>query len=83
MRYCPLVAAFIASLALGACANPLARFAPDEAEVVRHGWYDSAPRPVLAERVCYRTLAKVDCHSAPVPGAESRRVGWSDDPVSD
>ena len=25
---------------------------------------------------CYRTLAKVDCHTAPLAGAESRRVGY-------
>ncbi len=81
MKRYPLVAALFASLVLAACANPLAGFAPGEAEVLRSGWYEPAPRPVLAERVCYRTLAKVDCHSEPLPGAESRRVGWSDDPV--
>jgi hypothetical protein len=25
---------------------------------------------------CYRTLAKVDCHTAPLVGAEGRRVGY-------
>ena len=83
MKRCPLVAALFASLALAACGNPWSGYAPSEAEVVRSGWYEPAPRPVLAERVCYRTLAKVDCHSEPLPGAESRRIGWSDDPVTD
>ncbi len=83
MKCYPLVAALIvASLALGACGNPRSGYAPGEAEVVRGGWYEPAPRPVLAERICYRTLANVDCHAAPVPGAESRRVGWSDNPVT-
>ena len=38
-------------------------------------------RPVLAERYCYRTLGVVDCHAAPLPSEESRRVGFFDTPV--
>ena len=81
-RY-PLVAAVLVSLSLAACTNPLARFAPGEAEVVRAGWYEPAPRPPRAPRTCYRTLARVDCHSAPLAGEEPRRVGWFDGPVTD
>lgn len=42
------------------------------------------PRPALvyAERPCYRTLGTVDCHSAPLPGEESRRVGFYDTPIA-
>jgi len=40
-----------------------------------------ADRAVLAERYCYRTLGVVDCHAAPLPGEESRRVGFFDAPV--
>ncbi len=29
-------------------------------------------------RACYRTLARVDCHSAPLPGEAARRVGFFD-----
>lgn len=31
-----------------------------------------------AERPCYRTLGVVDCHAAPLPGEENRRVGFFD-----
>ena len=81
MRHCPLVAALFLPLALAACANPFAGYAPGEAEIVQAGWYEPAPRPVLAARACYRTLARVDCHAAPLPGEESRRVGWYDGPL--
>jgi len=42
------------------------------------------PHPTLtyAERPCYRTLAEVDCHAVPVPGEESRRVGFYDPPIA-
>ncbi len=39
------------------------------------------PGPELAARYCYRTLAKVDCHAQPLPGAEGRRVGFFDQAV--
>jgi len=39
-------------------------------------------RVVLAERYCYRTLGVVDCHAAPLPGEEARRVGFFDTPVA-
>jgi len=44
----------------------------------------SHPLPTLtyAERPCYRTLAEVDCHPQALPGEESRRVGYYDEPVS-
>ena len=44
----------------------------------------SQPLPTLtyAERPCYRTLAEVDCHSRVLPGEESRRVGFYDEPIS-
>ena len=32
--------------------------------------------PDYGQQHCYRTLADVDCHSAPLPGEESREVGW-------
>ncbi len=42
------------------------------------------PLPQLryAERPCYRTLAEVDCHPAPLPGEESRRVDFYDQPIA-
>jgi hypothetical protein len=42
------------------------------------------PHPTLtyAERPCYRTLAEVDCHAVPLPGEESRRVGFYDPPIA-
>ncbi len=33
---------------------------------------------VAAERACYRTLARVDCHQSPLPGESGRRVGYFD-----
>jgi len=33
---------------------------------------------VLAERACYRTLARVDCHHQPLLGESGRRVGYFD-----
>lgn len=47
------------------------------------GW--SAPRSTakLAERYCYRTLAEVDCHARPLPGEDTRRVGFFDAPYPD
>ncbi|WP_420349099.1 hypothetical protein [Pelagibius sp.] len=42
---------------------------------------DPLPRLTYAERPCYRTLAEVDCHAAPLPGEENRRVAFYDPPV--
>ena len=39
-------------------------------------------RAVLAERYCYRTLGVVDCHAAPLPDEDYRRVGFFDAPVA-
>ncbi len=39
------------------------------------------PGPELAARYCYRTLAEVDCHAQPLPGADGRRVGFFDQPA--
>ena len=39
--------------------------------------------PAFAPRYCYRTLGEVDCHAAPLPGAETRRVGYFDAPPED
>ncbi len=36
------------------------------------------PGPGLAARYCYRTLAEVDCHTQPLPGEASRKVGFFD-----
>ena len=83
MTRAPLVAAAICALFLGACSNPFKSFAPSEAEVVQQGWYEPSPRPRLAPRYCYETLARVDCFAAPQAGAEDRRVGWFDAPVAD
>jgi len=79
----PLVAAFVCVSMLSACSNPFKAFAPDEAEVVRDGWYDPSPRPALAARYCYETLARVDCHGAALAEEKSRRVGWFDAPIAD
>jgi len=78
-----LVAALLSTISLSACANPFKVFAPDEAETVRHGWFEPAPRPALAARHCYRTLAEVDCHGTPLPEEGLRRVGWFDGPVGE
>jgi hypothetical protein len=40
------------------------------------------PKLTYAERPCYRTLAAVDCHSQPLTGEETRRVGFYDAPIS-
>lgn len=79
----PLAAALFCASLLSACANPFAAFAPTEAEVVRHGWFEPSPRVRLAGRYCYETLARVDCHAAPLAGGEARQVGWFDAPVAD
>ncbi len=39
------------------------------------------PGPELAARYCYRTLAEVDCHAQPLPGAEGSLVGFFDQAV--
>lgn len=46
------------------------------------GCAESFPKLTYAERYCYRTLAAVDCHAAPLPGEESRRVGFYDPPIA-
>lgn len=46
------------------------------------GCADPHPTLIYAERPCYRTLAEVDCHAVPLPGEESRRVGFYDVPVA-
>ncbi len=43
-----------------------------------------APGPgELVTRYCYRTLAEVDCHAAPLPGEASRQVGFFDQAALD
>ncbi len=42
-----------------------------------------APAPELTARYCYRTLAEVDCHAAPLPGEASRQVGYFDQAALD
>lgn len=46
------------------------------------GCAEDFPELTYAERYCYRTLAEVDCHRQPLPGEESRRVGFYDAPVA-
>lgn len=46
------------------------------------GCADPYPTLTYAERPCYRTLGTVDCHAAPLPGEERRRVGFYDRPVA-
>jgi hypothetical protein len=46
------------------------------------GCADPHPTLIYAERPCYRTLADVDCHAAPLAGEETRRVGFYDPPVA-
>jgi hypothetical protein len=46
------------------------------------GCAEPFPTLTYAERHCYRTLADVDCHALPLPGEESRRVGFYDRPVA-
>ena len=82
MLRAPLVAAVICALLLGAC-NPFKELAPNEAELIRQGWYEPVPQAALAPRYCYETLARVDCFAAPQAGARDRRVGWFDGPVAD
>lgn len=64
----------------GACANPWAEDRPSQAEMTRANWLAGDPQE-LRQRYCYRTLARVDCHEAPLPGAERRRVGSFDAPL--
>lgn len=39
------------------------------------------PSYVYAQPACYRTLGTVDCHSAALPGEETRRVGQHQAPL--
>ena len=86
MLRAPLVAAGICALFLSAYSHPFSnlfkKFAPGEAEVVQQGWYEPSPRAQLAPRYCYETLARVDCHAAPLAGAQDRRGGGGDAPVT-
>lgn len=39
-----------------------------------------AERPLrVVDRFCYRTLAEVDCHAAPLAGEANRLVGFYDE----
>lgn len=43
-----------------------------------------AERPLrVVDRFCYRTLAEVDCHTAPLAGELNRRVGFYDEILPD
>jgi len=46
------------------------------------GCAEPFPTLTYAVRYCYRTMAAVDCHALPLPGEESRRVGFYDRPVA-
>lgn len=43
---------------------------------------EPGPAPDVAARYCYRTLAEVDCHAQPLPGAAGRQVGFFGNPAS-
>ncbi|HEX7005694.1 MAG TPA: hypothetical protein VF274_01015 [Alphaproteobacteria bacterium] len=51
---------------------------PNERRIVSRDWakpqIDQSEPPVY----CYRTLAAVECHAAPLPGAEARMVSAYD-----
>lgn len=43
-----------------------------------------AERPLrVVDRFCYRTLAEVDCHTAPLAGEANRQVGFYDEILPD
>ena len=46
------------------------------------GWVKPDPDMALAERHCYRTLGRVDCHTRPVVGEAYRKVGFFDAPLT-
>ena len=62
------------ALWLAGCVNPLAPLAPDAADIREAAWREPVETPQSEPRYCYRTLARVDCHSAPLPGQDSRLV---------
>jgi hypothetical protein len=53
---------------------------PDERRIVARDW----AKPQLPDNeppvYCYRTLANVECHREPIPGAEARIVSSHDGP---
>jgi len=70
----------IGLLALSGC-NPLAEFAPTQQELLTRDWMPPQEQTALTTGTCYRTLARVDCTSDPIPGQEARAVGFFDAPL--
>ena len=71
---------FIALLALAACGNPFAGYAPTQEQILSRGW---TTLPATADArgtiYCYRTLAQADCFSTPQAGQENRLVSYNGD----
>lgn len=59
-----------ALLALAACGP----FYPDETRIVSRGWAKPELHKDEGPLYCYRTLALVDCHTAPLRASESGRI---------
>lgn len=69
------------ALLASACSNPWADQRPSQAEMNAANWLPAQASLALAPRACYRTLARVDCYSTPIPEEAGRRVGWFDAPI--
>lgn len=69
-----IIAAF-ALLAVGACADPLSRYNPTDAQIyIRDMMGPRLQVVTVAPIYCYSTLADPDCYAAPVPGWEHRLI---------
>lgn len=68
-------------VALAACANPWAEYAPDFDQVLSGDWlYEEEPdRPVVAV-YCYQTIGAADCHAAPLVDEGGRLQGFEGPP---
>ena len=71
---------FIGLLALAACGNPFAGYAPTQEQILSRGW---TTLPATADArgtiYCYRTLAEADCFATPQAGQENRLVSYNGD----
>lgn len=68
----------IASIPYGENFRWMTEFGWTEETILRHGWADAHVRslPPDPPKYCYRTLAAPECFESPLPGQESRLVGY-------
>jgi hypothetical protein len=69
-----VIAAALALLALGACADPQSRYYATDSQTYIRDLFGPRYQVTVAPIYCYSTLGDPDCYAAPVAGWEHRLI---------